>query len=665
MIQSVKLKKLKLAQKTAITRSRKSKVIDNANQLISQTDEEIKSLAINKFAVRKAKRLKDLGKTREEISKVIIDLESSGDNIIDKTLSVKDSLKNISVDKKFIGMSVEDILKTVNGIPKDEPKQETSAPVEESKKPEKGLEVKTNSDTDTKDDIAGNNEKIYDYLIKNGEVDIAEYILNLMTAPEPKSDNKTSDIEQNTKEIKYLSSINKEILEKLKELDVEKQDTSISIPQRLEQEVENEKNAVTEEKPEKTGSFISAFLKMLLGDKIFDLLTKSGTLLSLGKTLISSTWGWLKDKILKVMAVATKPIYDLLKKFKILPQKGIDTKKTVKTDTDKKPKKVSQATAESKTKQSKKPQKLSESHIPKTSSIVTKLAKFAKFVPIIGTAITAGSAVYSAQEGYNNAAEILGVKESDLNELERLAAAAGSVVNDVTFGVIPTKTTAEKILRMSGDRKIKTYIEKYKKYIDHDYIGKSEITDWEGISKLPAADIQNIISIDDWSKDDKATLEGLKHSAESRVNNPNKVGKSTDLYNKTNIDQKQKNNEINDLRTEIEFLKREYQKAKSDKQAQKIRNLTRNINQKQQDLSVLESRINDNFENIDKSEATKDKRLSLSEKAYQNVIKYTKAYDNARVQQVAQFSPNINSINQVNSQKKKPDSFQIFDNMRG
>lgn len=90
------------------------------------------------------------------------------------------------------------------------------------------------------------------------------------------------------------------------------------------------------------------------------------------------------------------------------------------------------------------PNKLTAS---KGASILGKLTKFAKPIPIIGTAITAGAAIYSAVDGYENAGELLNKKDSELTESDKLISAAAYVVDDFTFGIISKENAAEKIMK--------------------------------------------------------------------------------------------------------------------------------------------------------------------------------------------------------------------------
>lgn len=83
------------------------------------------------------------------------------------------------------------------------------------------------------------NESIYRYLMKIGEVEIADKILDILTAPENK---KTSEEKFYTDEnIKKLSIINNNILEKLTQLEKDRVDEQISQAQNTQSEIQKPK----------------------------------------------------------------------------------------------------------------------------------------------------------------------------------------------------------------------------------------------------------------------------------------------------------------------------------------------------------------------------------------------------------------------------------------
>src|SRR5574344_435839 len=80
---SVKLKKLQIASKLALTKGKKKKIQGQAVELLKEVDTKIKSLALQKFVVRKVKRLQALGEKREKINEIIITMRQSNDEFFD------------------------------------------------------------------------------------------------------------------------------------------------------------------------------------------------------------------------------------------------------------------------------------------------------------------------------------------------------------------------------------------------------------------------------------------------------------------------------------------------------------------------------------------------------------------------------------------------------
>ena len=153
----------------------------------------------------------------------------------------------------------------------------------------------------------------------------------------------------------------------------------------------------------------------------------------------------------------------------------------------------------------------------KGGKILPKLLKFAKPIPLLGTAITAGTAIYAAYDGYENAAEITG-KNNPTTE-QRYIAAAANVVDDVSFGVLSSKTVAAKIMEWVSTEEVKQAREKYEALgvITYNRIGDSVVNNWSELKKLPPEEIQKIINIDDWSKKDLAELQKAKSESEANA----------------------------------------------------------------------------------------------------------------------------------------------------
>ncbi|UOK16716.1 putative peptidase [Vibrio phage phiKT1024] len=505
----LKLKKLRAAKRLAVTRSQKEKLAKSAKQFNDEVNERIQSVALNKFVVRKSKKLEALGKTREEIASLMLELSASEPSIIDKTLS---SFKGFGIDQRFANMSPEQILAKVTPKPNTNNNQKIPdyKPPRETTK-SKPLKVKTNSDTDTLSDIERNNEKIYDHLVKIGELDVADYILNLMTAPSnqtKKTSEMRSDIKENTEEVKRLSLINSGIyeeLEKLRKEQFERQDTSIPIQEKLKQESEKQNTTIDEQK--KGTSFWDIIKTVGLGSSfayfsgLFDDgnfrramdFIQNGDFKGFVSHLGGLDWmgGFIKTAALAVVATALRPIKSsiqllklgmksvewlqetVLKIIKILPNipsigeyfrsfKKMDGSTITKSNKknvnikDKVSSNIKKAGEKTKTIKNSGVKKLSS--LKKTStvgkkvgSMVSKLGKFTKYVPFLGLAIASGTAIYAANEGYNNADQILGIPAEQLSETHKVAAAAGAALEDFLWPFSPDPTnTADLILKAAA-----------------------------------------------------------------------------------------------------------------------------------------------------------------------------------------------------------------------
>jgi hypothetical protein len=151
-----------------------------------------------------------------------------------------------------------------------------------------------------------------------------------------------------------------------------------------------------------------------------------------------------------------------------------------------------------------------------TSRVGKNLAKsvlrFGKLIPGIGLAIGGVMAAIDGVQGYENAAETLGIAESELTTANKASSAAGGVISGLTFGLADGDDAAKGINNLTGGNKS---ISKYEDLgiIDHDTIGDSEITSWNKLSKLSKKEIQEIIDIDDWSSDVLEKLKAIKSTA--------------------------------------------------------------------------------------------------------------------------------------------------------
>ncbi|QAU04561.1 putative peptidase [Vibrio phage Va1] len=503
----LKLKKLRAAKKLAVTRSQKEKLAKSAKQFNDEVNERIQSVALNKFVVRKSKKLETLGKTREEIASIVLELSASEPSIVDKTLS---SFKGFGIDQKFANMSPDQILAKVTPKKPKEQKIPDYKPPRETKK-HNPLKVKTNPDTDTLSDVERNNEKIYDHLIKMGELDVADYILNLMTSPsnQPKKTSEMrSDIKENTEEVKRLSLINSGIyeeLEKLRKEQFEKQDTSIPIQEKLQKESERQNTTIEEQKKGTSfwdiiktvglGSSFAYFSGLFEDGKFRQAMDfiQNGDFKGFVSHLGGLDWmgGFIKTAALAVVATALRPIKSsiqllklgmksvewlqetVLKIIKILPnipsigeyfrsfkkmdgstitksnKKNVNIKENVSSNI----KKAGEKTKDIKNRGVKKLSSLQKTSTvgKKVGSMVSKLGKFTKYVPFLGLAIASGTAIYAANEGYNNADQILGIPPEQLSETHKVAAAAGAALEDFLWPFSPEPaSTADLILKAAA-----------------------------------------------------------------------------------------------------------------------------------------------------------------------------------------------------------------------
>jgi hypothetical protein len=596
---SVKLKKLEIAGKLALSKGKKTQIQGQAVELLKEVDSKIKSLALQKFVVRKVKRLQALGEKRDRINELISAMHQSKATIFDSTIidDTKRAILGFGIDKKFIGLSAEEVLNKVNAIPKDRNKKPkvssnpktsassnkhdtSSASSNASRAGKNNAPVKLSTNTGTVSEVQRNNEKIYDYLVQNGEFDIADYVLDLMTAPQKNAEDpkKLSEVQKNTEEIKKLSVINsgiREELEQIKENMVDEQDTSMDLPKKLQQKKQEEAQAKGNPKKDKKegssfldsimsfigGAALGWFWKLLKGTK--GIVAFAGAIIKSGWKVISGLLGKLfSSKFALAFATAFKGAFDSA--YKVASKAAMATIEFLKTGSaklvdlvrkipgidklipeswgsgsKKKPKPGDPVKTSDKpsTKPADKPNNLSSSKMgevddiakkaskeaakdtiaKKGGKILPKLLKFAKPIPLLGAAITAGTAIYAAYDGYENAAEITG-KRNPTTE-QRYIAAAANVVDDVTFGMLSSKTAAAKIMEWVSSEEVKQTREKYEALgiITYNRIGNSSVNNWAELRRLSPEEIQKIIDIDDWSSKDLAELKKAKAESSARA----------------------------------------------------------------------------------------------------------------------------------------------------
>lgn len=584
----IEIKKLKIAKKLAFTRKAKIKLIDKSEDLIDDIESKIKSVALNRFTIRKVKnwRLKNLGGSRDEINDIIDDITSSNDNILDKA---KDAKLGFGIDRKFVKLTASEVLDKIGykskkdkaknkakeagvlGLPSDgmtpeelakwlkantkpdkEEQRKLNAPQEgpqegpqeefiegviegiiEGLEEELGEKLKKELKKELREEfleglkeglkdvapdveaesslsnipgrdpktgrftksparkkVEETNEGIYDFLVKSGELEAAEFVLERMSAPEQDVKN-LSDIQTNTNEVQRLSVINSGILEKLSEIEenmIDEQDTSIDLPAKLQKEKEQDAIAQPEEKKEE-GNWLLGLLGMLFGPWLAKLLG-IGSLSGIALKLLGAGLGFIKDIVKSIFKGLFAPIQKVIDMIlgvlnkipgvgKVLSVAGklvkgatagvaalgaaaglgglFSSKANASIDTPDKLSQVDKDKANSKAnndfnnKNNKGAPKLSASKLPKHDGLAKKLLKFTKPIPLIGTAIMAGAAIYSAVDGYGRADEILGKEKSRLTESDKLAAAAGALVQDLTWPISLSATnTAKNLLSWMG-----------------------------------------------------------------------------------------------------------------------------------------------------------------------------------------------------------------------
>lgn len=544
-----RLKKLNKAKNNVKSKRRQKTVLDLANNTSNMIDEKIQSVAWGRFVRNRNEQLRKLGDEKEEIQEIIAEVSSYkfDQSLLEKSKSYynksKSALTGLGIDRKLIKVKdVDQILKKAGFTSKKQMEQKTDeefvsedVPASQTAQTEKGnvgrpkgsktkktgsLKLKSNPDVDTVADVERNNEKIYQYLLDSGEVDIANYVLDIMTAPSNPKLKKTSDVQtelhRNSEEVRKLSLINTGIyeeLEKIREQQIDEQDTSVNLPiqEKIQQEINKEDINVDKSKDKKGFGFWDAIKAVGLGvsfayfSGLFDddnfkksiEFIKSGDFEGLVEHLGGMDWlnGVIKTAAVALIATAIGPIRGAIKLLqvgmksakyaaetvsrlvKLLPsipeigkyfksfkafdgsdiskptkvssidQKSPNTTKAEKLSTNIEEKATKTTKAESKI-----TKKLSSTKVvKKASSIVSKLAKFTKFIPFLGLAIASGTAIYAANEGYQNADKILGIPAEQLTETHKVASAAGTLLEDFLWPVAPeARTTADLVLKASA-----------------------------------------------------------------------------------------------------------------------------------------------------------------------------------------------------------------------
>lgn len=483
----------------------KKKIID-----IEQTGFE-KFMSISKNAINFARNpisvIKDIFK--EDTSK----------------MSIEDIAKKNNIDTRLSKKKNEEESKKKN---EEEFKKKNEEPlVEENPKIENvSSKISINPDTLTEDKITDINEKIYKLLEDINQPDAAEYFLDIITRPDVKN---ISDI-KTPKDIEKLTSVNKEILMVLKDIEeklVDEQDTSIK---KTEKNVEkNIESKIIKEEPKKDEeSWLSKLFSSLFGAGIFNLLKFAKNPLGLVTSLFSLGKGTLLPLVSNIVTKAISPIKGLLdivmkmiskipgvsnlldktSKLKTNIQKTVDNTKSKILDVkDKTANNISNTKDTIKNSLSKENVKsIAKEGLKKSSSLLKgglKAASGALRVMgpiglVIGIALSADDAV----AGYKNASSNLGIEEKNLTTGNKIASGAGGFISSMTLGIADAKSTGQGLNNVTGGNSV---IEKYEAegIIDYDWIGDSEVKDWKKLENLSGTEIIKIHDIDDWDKTDQ------------------------------------------------------------------------------------------------------------------------------------------------------------------
>ena len=448
---------------------------------------------------------------------------------------------------------------------------------------------KLNPDTATAEEIDKANLELIEYLKNSGDDLAAERVESLVNTQ------KTDDIiEKESKNPinEKLLRVNSQILDTLKKIEenqIDEQDTTVKSAAK-----ENTKTVIEENKKSLSENYgdglIPDFLLKGIGKKLKmlggALLAKMfGTMLLKFTTKFNDLKSWVKDWLLEKWNWLLKKIgLDFFKKDKKLDtskDKKLDTSKDKKLDTSKdkkldkskdkskdelKDKSKDELKDKSKDKSSTKKTSIENTKktTPKTSSVKTKptskgstllkpgkkvsskvmnaVGKFAKFIPGIGLAIAVGTAAYSVADGYNNAGDILGIKETELSEKHKVAAGAGALLNDFSFGLVDAKSTAEKILDWANTSDAEKIVEKLvnKGIIETSWFGNNTIVDKERLlMEVTPKDLKELAKDEDWSKEQKTEILNIYNK---KINILKSIGAKT---GESTLSQKYTNEMIN------------------------------------------------------------------------------------------------------------------------
>lgn len=256
----------------------------------------------------------------------------------------------------------------------------------------------------------------------------------------------------------------------------------------------------------------SGLLDMLVGPEIAGFIRLAGgSAMSLINNIMTHGWSFLKSMVFGLIKTAKLGGAAALK----LGQKAIKgagelagkAKSGIKNTAEKikatKTPKLSSATVQPK--------------VPsKMSGVMKKVAKFTRFIPGLGAAVAAGAALYSGYKGYEEADEIMGVKKPTM--LHRIASAAGMIVQDASFDAVNARTVADKVVEVGAYETVNKL--ENQGAIDWNIWGKSEVTDWEAVKKLPKDQLGDLVAFNDWSPDTHEKLKNIHDGKMDEVVTP-------------------------------------------------------------------------------------------------------------------------------------------------
>lgn len=232
---------------------------------------------------------------------------------------------------------------------------------------------------------------------------------------------------------------------------------------------------------------------------------------------------------------------------------------------------------------------------------------------------------YDAIQGWDNASESLGIDEKDLTMVDKSASALSSVINGITFGMVENEDTNSLYKNISGKNDVINRYDDQLGIIDYDVFGDSEVDDWDKLGSLHPDEIQKIIDIDDWSKQDREMLVKYKKISEDKQNTK-KNDLLKDVKNQKDSDiNKKKQNEIKEsIETHkkiIETLQNSYNKAESNRNFTAANKFQQMINAKNISINNLTNEYNKYQTQYNHQKSLSDYHKNINDSSIKNYIK--------------------------------------------